>query len=80
MKKYNYKNKNVTITQLKNFNFRFVNHVTRDLYEIIDARKWSKEVNAKKPHFIDNTRMAFWCDECMDYSYVLYLKDILPFE
>jgi len=68
----------ITKTQLKNFEFRFVNHVTRDLYEIIDAKEWSKEVNASKPHVISEDHIAFWTDDCDDHAYVLNFSDILP--
>ena len=76
--KCDFKNKTVTKTQLINFDFRFINHVTRGLYEIINAKEWAKEVNATKPHYISKDSIAFWTDDCCDHAYVLKLKDILP--
>lgn len=73
-----FKNKTITKTQLYNFEFRFINHVTRGLYEVIDAKKWSKEVNASRPHYIGSSSIAFFTDDCGDHAYVLEFKDILP--
>lgn len=74
-----YKNKVLTKKMLLKFEFRFINHVTRDLYEIVDARVWSKDVNAKTPHYISDKVIAFWMDECNGHAYVLQISDILPF-
>jgi len=67
----------VTEKQLLNFNFRFIRHIGMYLYEVVDAKKWSKEVGASKPHEIFNDSMAFWTDECDDHAHVLYFKDVL---
>ena len=76
--KCDFKNKTVTKTQLINFEFRFIKHVTRDLYEVINAKEWAKKVNATKPHYISKDSIAFWTDDCCDHAYVLNPKDILP--
>ena len=76
--KGSFKNRTITKTQLINFEFRFIRHITRGLYEIIDAKEWSKQVNASKPHYICNESMAFWTDDCCDHPYVLKLENILP--
>lgn len=66
----------VTKERLLKFDFRFVNHVTRDLYEIVDAREWAKKVNATKPYFVGDS-IAFWCDECDDHAFVINMEDVL---
>lgn len=73
-----FKGKTITKTQLVNFDFRFIRHVTRGLYEIIDGKEWKKDFNASKPHFISNDHMAFWDDTCDCHANVIYFKDILP--
>lgn len=75
-----YKNKTITKRQLQTFNFRFLKEVEDydNLYRVIDAREYSKQVNARKPHVIDNTHIAFWTNEG-DHAETIELKNILPF-
>lgn len=69
--------KKITKTQLKNFDFKFIRRVTRDLYEIVDGKEYAKMVNASKPHVIRDDEIVFWTDECMDHACKLKIKNIL---
>lgn len=68
--------KKITKIQLKNFDFRFIRHVTRDLYEIIDGKKYAKMVNASRANIFGD-EILFWSDDCIDGTNRIKIKDIL---
>ena len=72
--------KTLTKKRLLSFDFKFIRKVTRDLYEIIDAREFARHYNAKKPHFIDSECIAFWSDFDCDHATIIRIKNILPFK
>lgn len=65
--------KQLTTKQLENFDFKFLRHVTGGLYEIVDGKEFAEEVNADKPHVIDDDRIAFWTDDCEDHAHVVHI-------
>lgn len=62
--------------KIENFNFRFIEHSVKGLYEIRNAKKWQKDTNAEICRIM-NDSVSFWTDDCCDHTYVLYFKDIL---
>lgn len=65
------------IKRFKKFNFRYITHVSRDLYEIINAKKFTKENNVDGEPEILSDGVAFWHDGCVDHRCVIRFKDIL---
>lgn len=63
--------------KLKNFDFRYAEHIEGTIHSI----KTAKEAfpNPKKPHVLNEECMAFWCDDCVDHPYCIKLEDILIF-
>lgn len=71
--------KNITKKRLEKFDFRFLRQIKgHDLFEIVNAKEWAKDVEAQKPHVIYSEYACFWTNEG-DYTTKIFFKDILPY-
>lgn len=63
------------IKQIKDFDFRYAEKIIGSVYEVQQVKKFFP--NPTGARILDQERICFWHDDCVDHACCIKIKDIL---